>query len=65
MQCLAICGGKVPFSRRQAKLRLDAHQRSLCPRCRSGLFKWNRYPCSEGGVAHFHVGHQYVARGRG
>lgn len=62
MQALAICSGKVPFSRRQAKLRLDAHTKAACPRCRSGLFRWNRYACDAASPSHWHIGHQYVGR---
>lgn len=60
MMLPAICEGegKVPFTRRLAKMRLDGHPKHLCPRCRSGRYVWNRYRCPEPGADHWHCGHK-------
>lgn len=64
MEALAICSGKVPFSRQEAKARLNGHHKLTCPRCLSGEYRWNRYHCRAARPAHWHIGHLYVARGK-
>ena len=56
----ARCDGKFWFyTRGKAKGASRAHNQGECGRCCSGLYRWEVYACTFGGIKHWHVGHRH------